>query len=87
MDGDTSLGEKILWKKGERAKSQSEVYGKLSPGYVIFFFQEGDEWSKDFVIEMATDALKNEEFSRDYQKIVSRVEEESRGRKICRFNL
>ena len=79
--------KKVLWKKGEKARNQVDIYSKLVEGYVVAFYQEGNEGSESFKIEMATDALSCKYFWENYDKIMKQVEEEARGRQVCHFNL
>jgi len=76
-----------LWKKGEIAKSQSEVYSKLQKDTVVIFYQERDSSSPRFKIEMATDALSFSYFIKNYDEIMRQVKNNSNGRQICCFNL
>lgn len=77
----------VLWKKGEKAKTQCEIYSKLIQGYTVVFYQEGNEGTDSFKIEMAIDAVSLKKYYDNYLEIREGILSNSKGRQICKFNL
>jgi len=83
-----SVREEIApWKKGEEVKSQSIVYTRLPTGHIVKFYQEGMEGTDGFKIEIAMDAIPQDEYFLRSDEILQEVDANAKGRKICTFNL
>ena len=82
-----SAEKTILWKKGEKVKTQCEIYSKLIQGYTVIFYQEGNEGTDNFKIEVAINAVSLKYYHDNYSKIREDVLNNSRGRQTCKFNL
>lgn len=77
----------FLWQKGERAYSQSEIYSRLLPGYVVVFYQSGCHETGDLAIEVALDTMPANYFWQNHQKIMEEVKKNAGIRKVVRLNL